>query len=407
MASRKRNHEEMAGASTRSQPPSLLTQIRNTWYFACLMQYIQFFGGALKIDNELDIELLEEECLKPNSQRLADLGLTMLKWVSSHRGLTHDIFNEYTRRQYLAKAPHLNPFGEANKFSDMDVFTKLKVLHQLSVWTFNNPDRIRERMEESRDVDQAGWRIETYGHDRDGRQYYLLDDNRLYRFTEPSSRKQSVKKPKPKAKPKSRPKKAGNRTSKRQKLTNGESSEVEEAGDSDEDNGAEADTDLDNGPGGGKWECVCITMDDFRDIIDRFRKSKNADEKEMAMGLQEDVLPELEKAEESKARKEAKRMKELENVSRLATAKRSSRIADKQEKEKQEAEARAIELKHQQDLEMAHREQERQFKAERVRCHLAAVWYTLANVRNHTGSGISDDDTRTTYQRPRDAAHTS
>lgn len=72
-----------------------------------------------------------------------------------------DNFDEYTRRQYNAKAPHLkNPFGyeeEPKKFNDFDVFLKLRVLHQLSVWTFWNPDRIREKMPEQRETEQTQW----------------------------------------------------------------------------------------------------------------------------------------------------------------------------------------------------------------------------------------------------------
>lgn len=39
-----------------------------------------------------------------------------------------DIFDEYTRRQYVAKAPQRNPFGteqEPLKFADFDAFTKV------------------------------------------------------------------------------------------------------------------------------------------------------------------------------------------------------------------------------------------------------------------------------------------
>ena len=39
-----------------------------------------------------------------------------------------EIFDEYTRRQYVAKAPHRNPFGveeEPAKFVDFDIFTKV------------------------------------------------------------------------------------------------------------------------------------------------------------------------------------------------------------------------------------------------------------------------------------------
>ncbi|KAL9088803.1 MAG: hypothetical protein Q9159_002914 [Coniocarpon cinnabarinum] len=364
MASRKRRHEQIsndARPTTPVEPPSLLKRIRNAWQFACLMQFIQFFGSALKIDNELDVDMLEEECLKPNSEKLANLALTLLKWVSSHRGLTLDIFDEYTRRQYLAKAPHLNPFGEeedALKFSEMDILTKLKVLHQLSVWTLHNPDRIRERMSESTDKEQVQWRLEPFGDDRDGRHYYLLDDNRLYRMTDPPAAKPPTKKVKAKPKPKT----PGSRASKRQKII----SDTEADEEANDENGKD-DEQTDDSLGGANWECVAVTLDEYRGIIDKFRKSKNADEKDMVMVLEDQAMPELLKAEESKARKEQKRQRDLENLQKMATAKRSSRLADKQEKQRQEDEAKATELRRQQELDMAHKEQERQMKAEKDR----------------------------------------
>ena len=81
--------------------------------------------------------------MKTHSTVLAEIGLALLKFVSSHRGLTlvfcsppislltlrrPEIFDEYTRRQYVAKAPNRNPFGveeEPAKFDDFDVFTKV------------------------------------------------------------------------------------------------------------------------------------------------------------------------------------------------------------------------------------------------------------------------------------------
>jgi hypothetical protein len=83
------------------------------------------------------------ECLKSNSTVLPEIGLALLKFVSSHRGLTYvyrppcltkltisspEIFDEYTRRQYVAKAPQRNPFGieeEPTKFAEFDIFTKV------------------------------------------------------------------------------------------------------------------------------------------------------------------------------------------------------------------------------------------------------------------------------------------
>ena len=71
-----------------------------------------------------------------------------------------ELFDEYTRRQYVAKAPQRNPFGEEEepkKFVDFDAFLKLKVLAQLSQWTLINPDRLRERMPEIKENEQIQW----------------------------------------------------------------------------------------------------------------------------------------------------------------------------------------------------------------------------------------------------------
>ncbi|KAL9041763.1 MAG: hypothetical protein Q9214_003995 [Letrouitia sp. 1 TL-2023] len=88
MSSRKRGRAEME-ASESSPELDLLYRIRSTWEFANLMQYIFFFGKAVKIDEDLTIEDLEIECVKPEpSQKLAEIGLALLKYVSWHRGLT-------------------------------------------------------------------------------------------------------------------------------------------------------------------------------------------------------------------------------------------------------------------------------------------------------------------------------
>ena len=71
-----------------------------------------------------------------------------------------ELFDEYTRRQYVAKAPGRNPYGieeTPNRFSDFSIFTKLRVLFQLSQWTLINADRMRERMPETKDTEQTQW----------------------------------------------------------------------------------------------------------------------------------------------------------------------------------------------------------------------------------------------------------
>lgn len=56
MVSRKRDRAEMESV----EPPKemgLLDQLRNTWQFANLMQYIFIFGRAVKIDEDFTIDV--------------------------------------------------------------------------------------------------------------------------------------------------------------------------------------------------------------------------------------------------------------------------------------------------------------------------------------------------------------
>ncbi|KAL3464768.1 hypothetical protein BJX64DRAFT_89743 [Aspergillus heterothallicus] len=364
MVSRKRSRSE---ANTSPEQPQeelgLLTKLRNCWEFANLMQYIAIFGKPMKIDEDFGIEDLENECLKPvPSEKLLEIGLCLLKWVSSHRGLTFDNFDEYTRRQYNAKAPHIpNPFGQdevPNKFLDFDVFLKLRVLHQLTVWTFWNPDRIRDKMPEQRENDQTQWRIEEVGYDRQGRYYYILDDNRLYRRTDPP-----LPPPKPaKSKSKSKRKSArAVRASKRRKVT-GHDYDAE----SDEDNTEPIEETAD--PFSEmKWECIAITLDNYRDFLDSIRSTRDADEKVLRDRIEEQVLPIIEQEEAAQERQKVKREKELVNLQLLAGAKRSSRLAQKSEKERQEREAIETAQKREEELAAARKEEERLKKMETER----------------------------------------
>ncbi|KAF7716958.1 Uncharacterized protein PECH_000646 [Penicillium ucsense] len=359
MAPRKRSRSEAIDASEaqNNEAPGLLQQLRSSWQFANVMQYIHIFGKLMKIDEDFGIEDLEDECLKPEpSYKLLEIGLCLLKWVSSHRGLTAENFDEYTRRQYNAKAPHLpNPFGYDEtplRFLDFDVFTKLSVLQQLSVWTFWNPDRIREKMPEKKDLEQVEWRIEEFGYDQDGRSYYVLDDNRLYRRTDPPI--PAHQRPKKKAKARTS---RGSRASKRFSAA-----AAEDASDEEQPDGKEADV-FPN----FKWECVAVTLPEYNSFLDTIRKSKDADDKYLRSQIEEHILPLLEKAEEAQQRKRIKREKELQQMQLLAGAKRSSRLAAKEERERADREAAEAARKKEADLAEARKEQARQKQMEEER----------------------------------------
>ncbi|PVH98786.1 hypothetical protein DM02DRAFT_29961 [Periconia macrospinosa] len=346
MATRKRGRAEME-ADAPPEEPSTLQKLRNMWQFANLAQYLSLFKGPLKLGNDVSIEDLETECLQPQpSEKLAEIGLALLKHISSHKGLTIEIFDEYARRQYVAKAPLRNPFGtdeDPIKFNSFDIFTRIRVLQQLSIWTLNNPNTIRERMNIT-EVEMTDWRFTPFGWDAQERELYVLDDFRMYRRTEPQI-------PKPKPKPKSRKSRA-----KRRKVATPEPEEPTEIDDETKEE--------DDGFGGAKWECVCITFAEYQDYMANIKRSKDENEKNLYARLEEEIIPELSKAAEKQARKEAQRQKELETLQKLATAKRSSRISARQEKLKEVEQAEEAERRRKDELAKAKAEQEKQKQME-------------------------------------------
>lgn len=200
-------------------------------------------------------------------------------------------------------------------------------------------------------------RMEPTGWDSQERSLYVLDDNRMYRMTDPPPPPEPAK---AKAKPKSR-KSKGSRSSKRQKVS---TPEPEEAADDEQVADEHQPETIDDGLGGKKWECICVTLEDYQEYMNSIRKSRDPNEKILYKRLQEDVIPVMEGLAEEQARKQARKLKELENLQKLATAKRSSRISSRLEKQKEVEEAEAAERKRREELAMAKAEQERQKKME-------------------------------------------
>ncbi|KAI0969971.1 hypothetical protein F4678DRAFT_437183 [Xylaria arbuscula] len=366
VSSRKRALREIEPDEVTQQSPSesdLLGRIRNAWQFANLFQWIYLFGRVVKIDESIDIDDLEAECLKPQSTVLIDIGLALLRFVSSHRGLTHDLFDEYTRRQYVAKAPDRNPFGSdetPSKFDDFDALLKIRVLQQLTQWVMLHPERIREKMDEQKPSDQTDWRIEPSGWDSEDRTYYILDDNRLYRLI-----------PAPALLPEWKPKKntkkakAAARASKRRR-TSRSAAQSRDADDNDPTSDVEeAHEPEDDGLGGAKWECIGVSLDDVQNFVATLRKTRDDNEKILRSAIEEHLLPILERQEESRKRKALQRQKELLNLEKMAHAKRSSRIAGKAEQQKLQQQSREEEEKRQREEKAARKEEQVRLKSEK------------------------------------------
>ena len=184
----------------------------------------------------------------------------------------------------------------------------------------------------------------------------------MYRRTDPPPP------PKPAAKPKkgSKKAKAALRASKRRKVSEPPESESEQPEEDDAANDEPVEKE-DDGFGGMKWECLAITFDEVNAFIASIEKSRDPNEKILCKEVKSVLLPLLEKQEESRKRKAAQKERELLNLEKLATAKRSSRIAGKMEHQKQEEEAREAERKKLADLAMAKKEQEKWMKLEKER----------------------------------------
>ena len=190
----------------------------------------------------------------------------------------------------------------------------------------------------------------------------MLDDNRLYRRTDPGL----PPPPPPKPKANSKKAKAAARASKRRKVAENEQS-TNDADAEDTISDLQKEPTGDSGFGDRKWECLAVTLTQYQEFLDTIRKSKDPDEKILLKRISDEVLPVIEKADEAQQRRQQKKNREINNLQKLATAKRSSRLADKQEKEKEAQAAAEAEQKRKADLAAAKEDQERQKNMEEAR----------------------------------------
>ncbi len=190
----------------------------------------------------------------------------------------------------------------------------------------------------------------------------MLDDNRMYRRTDPPP----PPPPAPKPKANSRKGKAAARASKRRKTVDVTDSGNDAGGESGTEDVDEK-TVADDGFGGRKWECIAITLSQYKEFLESIQKSRDPDEKALHRRISLEVLPTIEKAEEAQLRRTARKERELMNQEKLATAKRSSRLASKQDKEREEREAMEAERKRKADLAEALKDQERQINMDEAR----------------------------------------
>lgn len=205
-------------------------------------------------------------------------------------------------------------------------------------------------------------RIEPYGWDRKDREYYVLDDDRLYCLTAASVPAVPTKKNSQKAK-------AAARAAKRRRLATEASSNDGDAetASSSEDNEKSDGIEDEDPLGGSTWECVAITLDEVRSFLEPLKKSKDGNEKVLRDQIEGHLLPILQKREESRKRKMLQRERELLALEKMARAKRSSRIAGKAEQRKHEEVERQERQRRLAEEAALRKEEEKRLKFEKER----------------------------------------
>lgn len=108
-----------------------------------------------------------------------------------------------------------------------------------------------------------------------------------------------------------------------------------------------------------KWECVAVDLNDFKTFTASIAKSKDPNERNLKDKIEDDMIPELEKVEERRQRRIEAKLREIQMQEKMQGAKRSGRLAAKQEREREEAEAAEAEKQRQSLLKAARRDEEK------------------------------------------------
>lgn len=116
-----------------------------------------------------------------------------------------------------------------------------------------------------------------------------------------------------------------------------------------------------------KWECIAVTYAEYTEFMAQLSKSKDQNEINLRSFVHTEVLAALEAQEERRKRKLEAQLREIQLAEKMQGAKRSGRLAAKQEREREEAEAAEAERKLQAARAEARMEQERAEKMDHER----------------------------------------
>jgi len=238
-----------------------------------------------------------------------------------------------------------NPFedGEIEDFCDLSVRDQVRVIHQLTEFRLECGD-VYEKL---RELDPEGLRVDPLGIDSDNVIYWYFFGTRLYKEVKPMKAKRPKK-----------PKKGEN---------DEKPVEVEEP----------KETEPRDPPG---WYLVCSAESQWMDLVQKYKKSKKKQDRELFETLNDNFLPDIIKMFEEKEREE--KLKLL-----MANKRSSSRLDRKREMEEQalikrmEEEKRREMVQLEEEAKRKQREKENKLKSREVR----------ANQREQLGLRVGND----------------
>lgn len=276
---------------------------------------------------EFDIQELEESLLLMNSeddatQLVQRLVIKLLKGCSKTftNNINEDNYNTYLRRLFLSKREdaeedHLEFHFDCKAlldddidFQDLSLRNRVRILHQLCELRLEAEDVF----DKLKNLDASSLRVDPLGKNAEGTTYWYFYGTRLYKEERSDDKKSSSKKSKEKDKKK---KKKDKKKKKKKKSNRGESASSAE------------DDDIDTRP---RWSVACLTLQDWEDLTEKYKKSKKKSEKELYETLSESFLPEIVKMFAEKEREERRRMLMMQ----------PKRISSRIERKKQEQEER-------------------------------------------------------------------
>ena len=258
------------------------------------------------------------------SQLVLRLVIKLLKGCSRTftNNINEDNFNTYLRRLFLSKREEAEEenleyhfqcrslLDDGLDFGELSLRNRVKIVHQLCEFRLEAEDVF----DKVKNLDASSLRVEPLGKDSEGATYWYFYGTRLYKETAALSAKKKEKKKKKKKDKKKKKKKRRDST---------EDDELVQP----------------------KWSVVCLTLDDWEKLTEKYKKSTKKCDRELYETLSESFLPEIVKMFAEKEREEKRRMLMMQ------PKRASSRIERKKQEQEERDRLLAIKLEEERRLE--------------------------------------------------------